>query len=601
MSLIGKLSVFLTISILFLQPALGQSPISFYQEFNGSVDFIVTAGTFRDQNNTSNNAASSLRNTAYGDLTIPAGAEIGAAFLYWSGSGSTPDNNVRFDGTNVSSIRTFTDTRMNGGFGISYFGGFADITSIVQAQAPGTTKTYEMQNLNVSNNGNYRSYQGTVAVWSMVVIYRSPSIVEDYKIVIYDGLEILYNGSSSVNSSVNYTLDGFSIGTSGDGEIASMIYEGDENLISSESITLNGNNLLPSGNTHNQSSNVPGVGGAFPGYGLDVDEFDISPYLSPGDLSVNFGVSTSTDLVLVNAIVVRMNYIPLLDFDSDGLPDITDLDDDDDGIYDTQEICGTDPLPLFFTRDIEITIDLDEWENETSWELHHNGALLASGNGYGGNDEIITRTVTVNKGGPYTFTIYDSFGDGLELNGGSDSNRASGYEINVPGIIFGFNGFNYTSPPSPDFGSSQSHTFDILLQTDPYSCVDGDPSADNDYDGIPNYQDPDYCTLNAAGVCASMDLDGDGFPNHLDTDSDNDGCSDSNEAYQDPNADGGDNENYGIGSPPVTDPNDGTVVAADYTGLHPSYLDGSVNTICIGACEIIFTNGFIRYNRLGSN
>lgn len=569
-----------------------QSPIGYYNEFNGSFDFVVTAGTFRDQDNSGN--ASSLRSTAYGDLSIPADAEIAAAYLYWAGSGSTPDDDVTFEGNSVTSIRNFNDDRMLADFGIEYFGGFADVTDIVRTQAPGTTRTYEMEDMTVDNGGPYSTYSGTVAVWSMVVVYRAPSVIRNYKIVIYDGLEIFYNGSSNVSANGNYSLTGFTIGTAGDGEIASMIYEGDASISSGESISVNGSNLLPSGNTHNQSSNIPGVGGSFPGYGLDVDEFDISDELNPGDLGLNFGISTGGDLVIVNALVVRMNYRELLDFDSDGLPDIIDLDDDDDGIYDTQEICGTDPLELVFTRDIEITIDLDEWENETSWELTRNGALLASGNNYRGRDDIVTRTVTVNQGGLYTFTIFDSFGDGLSLNGGSDENGTSGYEVNVPGFF----GFNYTSPPSPDFGTSSDHSFLIILQLDPYDCVFGDPSADNDLDGIPNYQDPDYCTLNAAGACADMDLDGDGLPNYLDTDSDGDGCSDSNEAYQDPNADGGDNENYGIGSPPPTDPDDGTVIAADYTGLDPSYLDETEFTICLDeeACEFIFTNKFIRYN-----
>lgn len=182
-----------------------------------------------------------------------------------------------------------------------------------------------MKNLRSDNTGSYFDLQGTVGVWSMIVIYRSPSVFEDYKIVIYDGLEVFYNGSGA----------------------------------------------------------------------------------------------------------------------------ITDLDDDDDGIYDTQELCGTDPLPLLFTRDIEITIDLDEWENETSWELRGNGTLLASGNNYGNGSEIVTRTVTVNTGGNYTFTIFDSFGDGLNFNGGSDSNRTSGFEVNMDGFFGLVGGFNYTSPPSP--------------------------------------------------------------------------------------------------------------------------------------------------------
>ena len=52
-------------------------------------------------------------------------------------------------------------------------------------------------------------------------------------------------------------------------------------------------------------------------------------------------------------------------------------------------------------------------------------------------------------------------------------------------------------------------------------------------------------------------------PNYLDTDSDDDGCSDANEAYVDANADGGDNEYYGVGSPPAVDAN-GRVSAATY-------------------------------------
>ncbi len=219
--------------------------------------------------------------------------------------------------------------------------GFVDVTSIVQAQAPGTTKTYTMTNLTVDNTGNYFNYQGTVATWSLVVFYRAPSIVDDYKIVLYDGLEVFYNGSTSVNSSGTYTLDGFEIGTTGDGEMASIIYEGDAHLQNSET----------------------------------------------------------------------------------------------------------------------------------------------------------------------------------------------------------------------------------------------------------------YCTLNVAGACASMDYDVDGIPNYLDTDSDNDGCSDANEGYQDPNADGGDNEYYGLGAPPPTDTLDGTVIAAAYNGTDPSYLDELISNMCGANCSTIYTNGFLKYNR----
>ncbi len=57
--------------------------------------------------------------------------------------------------------------------------------------------------------------------------------------------------------------------------------------------------------------------------------------------------------------------------------------------------------------------------------------------------------------------------------------------------------------------------------------------------------------------------DGTDPPDYLDTDSDDDGCSDANEAYNNPNADGGDNEYYDTGNPPVTD-SQGRVIAATY-------------------------------------
>ncbi|MGB5498927.1 MAG: hypothetical protein WBM77_08375, partial [Maribacter sp.] len=62
---------------------------------------------------------------------------------------------------------------------------------------------------------------------------------------------------------------------------------------------------------------------------------------------------------------------------------------------------------------------------------------------------------------------------------------------------------------------------------------------------------------------AINDTDGTDPPDFLDTDSDDDGCSDANEAYNDPNADAGDNEYYDTGNPPTTD-SQGRVTAATY-------------------------------------
>lgn len=68
-----------------------------------------------------------------------------------------------------------------------------------------------------------------------------------------------------------------------------------------------------------------------------------------------------------------------------------------------------------------------------------------------------------------------------------------------------------------------------------FSCLGStpatsDPARDADGDGVVNFQDPQFCTLNINGVCVNLDFDGDGIPNHLDLDSDNDGILDAIEA-----------------------------------------------------------------------
>jgi hypothetical protein len=70
----------------------------------------------------------------------------------------------------------------------------------------------------------------------------------------------------------------------------------------------------------------------------------------------------------------------------------------------------------------------------------------------------------------------------------------------------------------------------------------------------------------------SSNADGTGVPNYLDVDSDNDGCSDADEAYASNAADGNDGGAYGIGNPPPTEA-DGSVSAASYPPVNSSVYD----------------------------
>ncbi|CAM4414381.1 T9SS type B sorting domain-containing protein [Zobellia roscoffensis] len=91
-----------------------------------------------------------------------------------------------------------------------------------------------------------------------------------------------------------------------------------------------------------------------------------------------------------------------------------------------------------------------------------------------------------------------------------------------------------------------------------------------------------YNTASFSGFCANLDTDMDGYPDHLDLDSDDDGCSDANEFYKDDTADGGDGGEYGTGVP-VVDPNDGTVNAASYNQVYaPVIVLGNTSELLSG-------------------
>lgn len=97
-------------------------------------------------------------------------------------------------------------------------------------------------------------------------------------------------------------------------------------------------------------------------------------------------------------------------------------------------------------------------------------------------------------------------------------------------------------------GHEQAHTNGVV------NGVVGLNGLNNNVETSPESGIINYTISNADGT----DPD-----DYLDLDSDDDGCSDANEAYNDPTADGGDNMHFGTGMPPPTDAL-GRVVAATY-------------------------------------
>ena len=329
-----------------------------------------------------------------------------------------------------------------------------------------------------------------------------------------------------------------------------------------------------------------------------------------------------------------VDYRDTIDSDGDGIPDTDDIDDDNDGIPDTVEGTGdTDgdgiPDSLDLDSDNDGIPDIIEaggtdadGDGEVDYPTPGDPTSMTDVNGDGLDDGIAANPLPDE----------DSDGDGLvdrldldsDNDGIADINEAGGTDADGDGQV------DYATPGDPTtiLDVDNDGFIDTIDTDDNTTPGTGDggtalPNEDTDGDGLPNNLDLDSDNDGIHDVVESggMDSDGngtaddgddntdntatdgfptsavggntptdtgnDGSPDYLNLDSDGDGCSDANEAYVDPNADGGDGGQFGTGTPAPTNP-DGTVTAAAYdTGVVTAVTDATDTT----GCNILDSDG----------
>ncbi len=290
------------------------------------------------------------------------------------------------------------------------------------------------------------------------------------------------------------------------------------------------------------------------------------------------------------------------DSDGDGIPNNLDLDSDNDGIPDIVEAGGTD-------ADGDGQIDYPTPGDPSTMVDADNDGLADSVD----NVDSGSSSGEVTSGTPLANPDSDNDGvdDRLDLDsdndGITDIREAGGTDANNDGEV------DYATPGDPTTmadvdGDGFTDTIDTteggtaLPDTD----IDGDLTKDrvdldSDNDGIYDVVESGGADTNADGRADDDDNNADntasngiptsagtgniptetttGTPDHLNLDSDGDGCSDANEAYVDPAADGGDGGQYGTGTPAPT--TNGLVDAAGYdTGAVSAVTDANNNVAC---------------------
>lgn len=289
------------------------TPISRYTRFTGQYNYVATGGSLRS----SATDACALVGSNTGTLSgIPAGANIVAAYLYWGGSGTTADTSVTFNGNTVTAggANVF-DEAVSDGTGREFFGGVADVTGLVTGNG-----SYTFSGLTVDNGGSYCSTATVVAGWSMVVIYGASS--EPLRAInIFHGLQTF------LASSISLVPDGFRIPSTGiNGKFTAITWDGDPGNSDpsngfSESLRFNGTTLddgiVPSGSVptvQQFDGTISNFGiGTSTSYGVDVDTYNISSLLTPGQTTATTAYSAGADRVFLTAQIVSVTSEPTVD------------------------------------------------------------------------------------------------------------------------------------------------------------------------------------------------------------------------------------------------------------------------------------------------
>ena len=139
--------------------------------------------------------------------------------------------------------------------------------------------------------------------------------------------------------------------------------------------------------------------------------------------------------------------------------------------------CMPNPPPVQLVP-ARVIINLDQYQSETSWDIKDtNGITYASGGNYNAQPDYATIVIPVQiPKGPLVFTIYDTYGDGL--NGSLWQGQDGSYYLKQCNdtLIYG---------TDPAFGTDTSHIFVSDSCPPIYGCTDDDyvewnPFADVD-------------------------------------------------------------------------------------------------------------------------
>lgn len=336
---------FLIVIILLPMAAFSQQ-VSLFEQFNGQIDYVSFGNTLNKSEN-SVNSMCEIETTSRANLRLQAGQTIEKALLYWAGSNSNGDFEVKLNGIDVIAEREFFLDFS----GLTYFAAYADVTSIVQGGGQGN---YILSDFDIQDDLADYCPGTNFGGWAITVIYED-LLLPINQISIYDGLEAV----SSTNTQLNIKLTGLNVVSDELARIGFLAWEGDSGIAINESLRINGNlisnALNPSTNAFNGTNSYTNRSDL---YNMDLDFYNIEGVVTAGDTEIDIQLTSGQDFVMINNVITSVNSeSPDATITLDNVTRASCLNRDIDVDYTVFNTNSTSDLPIgtpiaFFVEDI---------------------------------------------------------------------------------------------------------------------------------------------------------------------------------------------------------------------------------------------------------
>ncbi|WP_271785306.1 Calx-beta domain-containing protein [Aquimarina algiphila] len=250
-------------------------------------------------------------NSSSANLTLPPGATVAWAGLYWGGSYNStfggitnPDPSLSLQqvqfrepgaGTYTAVNANLTNIETGSFAGWNTFMSFADVTSIVQTSGSGSYTVADIPLITGS------AFTGPFGGWTMVIIYEDPSDITR-SVSIWDGFDFFGFGAND-----SFTVTGLLTPSTGafDTDAGYFGMDGDSGGFTGDFVAINGNTLSnalnPANNTLNSTISKFGVdvGGRNPNqsfnWGIDADIFDATGFVPNNATTLNVDLGSASE------------------------------------------------------------------------------------------------------------------------------------------------------------------------------------------------------------------------------------------------------------------------------------------------------------------